>query len=101
MVHIEVTNWCPIVKNQEVTEKYLELMQDPGVPSSVKSFKIYTKFARPGIETRSYLEIEPGKLQEAFIDLGKFMAGFSEIEGFCFEFAVVSSIEEALAAQQD
>ncbi|MHA2009985.1 MAG: hypothetical protein ACXACY_14355 [Candidatus Hodarchaeales archaeon] len=100
MVHIEVTSWYPIIKNQEVTDKYLELMQDPGVPSAVKSFKIYVKATRRGYEIKSYLEIEPGKLEEAFTDLGVFMSGLTEIEGYNIEYGIVLSIEEAMAAQQ-
>ena len=40
MVHIEITSWFPSLKNQEVIDKYLAVLQDPGLPSSVKSFKI-------------------------------------------------------------
>ena len=100
MVHIEITNWFPNLKNQEVTDKYLALLQDPGMPSSVKSFQIYSKAHRKGIQTKSYLQIEPGKLDEAFTDLGPIMAAFNEIEGFTFEYGIALSIEESMAALQ-
>ncbi|MBY9021018.1 MAG: hypothetical protein KGD67_08165 [Candidatus Lokiarchaeota archaeon] len=100
MVHIEVTSWFPSLKNQEVTDKYLAILQDPGMPSTVKSLKIFTKAHRKGYQTKAYLEIEPGKLDEAFTDLAPIMALFSEIEGYSFEYGIALSIEESLAAQQ-
>lgn len=100
LTHIEVTSWFPNSKNQEVTDKYLALLQDPGMPSSVKSFKIFSKPHRKGIQTKSYLEIETGKMDEAFTDLGPIMDAFTEIEGYTFEYAIALSIEESMAAQQ-
>ncbi len=100
MVHIEITSWFPSLKNQEVTDKYLALLQDPGMPSSVKSFKIFKKATKEGTTTRAYLEIEPGKLEEAFTDLAPILVAFSEVEGYSFEYGIVSSQEETMAAQQ-
>ncbi|MFW9785587.1 MAG: hypothetical protein ACFFFB_25110 [Candidatus Heimdallarchaeota archaeon] len=101
MVHIEVTSWFPSLKNEEVTNKYLELIQDPGMPSAVKSFKIFSKPHRKGIQTVGYLEIEPGKLDEVFTELGLIMDAFSEIEGYSYEYAIALSIEESMAARQE
>ncbi len=100
MVHIEVTSWYPLIKNQEVGDKYNELVQEPGIPSSVKSFKIYSRASRKGIVTRAYLEVEIEKLGAAFVDLAQFMNGFAEIEGYSFEYRLTQSLEEILAAQQ-
>ncbi|MHA2391003.1 MAG: hypothetical protein ACXAEX_03465 [Promethearchaeota archaeon] len=100
MVHIEVTSWFPALKNQEVTDKYLALMQDPGMPSAVKSFKIFSKPHRKGIQTMAFLEIEPGKMDEVFTELGPIMDAFSEIEGYSYEYDIALSIEESMAAQQ-
>ncbi|MBY8991460.1 MAG: hypothetical protein KGD58_11955 [Candidatus Lokiarchaeota archaeon] len=90
----------PPQKNQEVVNKYLQLMQDPGMPSSVKSFKIYGKTTKDGTQSKSYLEVEPGKLNDAFTDLGVIMAAFLEIEGYRYEFGIALSVEESLAALQ-
>ncbi len=100
LTHIEITSWYPTIKTQEVTDKYLALLQDPGMPSSVKSFKIFSKPHRRGIQSKSYLEIETGKLDEAFTDLGPILTALSEIEGYNYEYALVMSIEESMAAQQ-
>ncbi|MFX1324321.1 MAG: hypothetical protein ACFE8N_05145 [Promethearchaeota archaeon] len=101
MVHIEIISWFPSLKTEEVTNKYLELIQDPGMPSAIKSFKIFSKPHRKGIQTASYLEIEPGKLDEAFTELGQIMDSFSEIEGYSYEYAIALSIEESMAARQE
>ena len=55
MVHIEITSWFPSLKNQEVIDKYLAVLQDPGLPSSVKSFKIFSKAHKKGSQTKAYL----------------------------------------------
>ena len=100
MVHIEITSWFPSSKNQEVTNKYIEVLQDPGMPSSVKSFKIFSKATKGGTRTIAYLEIEPGKMEEAYTDMAPILETFSEIEGYSFEYGIALSQEEVLAAQQ-
>ena len=99
MVHIEVTSWYPPKKNQEVTNKYLELMKDPGMPSAVKSFQIFAKATREGTQSKAYLEIGPGKMDEALAGIDPLMAAFAEIEGYRFEYSIALSLEEALANQ--
>jgi len=100
MVHIEITSWYPSLKNQEVGDKFLELMQDPGMPSSVKSFKIFSKAAKEGIKTIAYLEIEPGKMSEAYTDLDPLLGALLEIEGYSCKYGIALSYEEVMANRQ-
>lgn len=100
MVHIEVTSVYPNIKGEEVQNAWNKALQDPGIPSYVKSWKMYMKGTTKGFQTRAYVEIEDEKLGEAITALTTFMAGFGEIEGYCLEFGIVYSLEEALANQQ-
>ena len=100
MVHIEITSWYPREKNQEVLDKFLELMQNPGIPSSIKSFKIYTKAVKEGIKSMAFLEVEPGKMDEAFTDLDPLLVELVAIEGYNIEYGIAVSYEEAMAARQ-
>ena len=100
MVHIEITSWYPREKNQEVMDKFLELMRDPGMPSSVKSFKIFSKAVKEGIKTIAFLEIQPGKMDEAYTDLDPLLEQLVEIEGYNIEYGIAVSYEETMANQQ-
>ena len=100
MVHIEVTSLYPNVKGEEVQNVWNKVLQDPGIPSYVKSWKMFVKTTLKGFQTRVYIEFEEEKLGEAVTDLNAFLAGFNEIEGYCVEYGIVYSLEEALANQQ-
>ncbi|MHA1915344.1 MAG: hypothetical protein ACW986_18350 [Promethearchaeota archaeon] len=100
MVHIEIISWYPRHKNQEATEKFLELMKDPGMPSVIKSFKIYSKAAKEGIKVMAYLEVEDEKLGQALIDIDPLLFELVQIEGYNIEFGIVYSFEEVMAARQ-
>ena len=100
MVHIEIISWYPRHKNEEVTEKLLELLKDPGMPSSIKSFKIYSKAAKEGIKAMAYLEVEQEKLGQALIDIDPLLVELVAIKGYNIEIGFVYSFEELMAARQ-
>jgi len=100
MVHIEINSWYPRHINEEVTEKFLDLMKDPGMPSTIKSFKIYSKVVKEGIKVMAYLEVEQEKLGQAFVDIDPLLGELVAIEGYNIEIGLVSSFEEVMAARQ-
>jgi len=100
MVHIAITSWYPYSKNEEVQNTYNKQFQESGLPSGVKSMKIYVKPSRRGIQITTYLEIEEGKMDEALVSINEFLVVFHGIEGYNYEWDIVLSQEEALAAQQ-
>ncbi len=100
MVHIEVTSLYPNVKGEEAQNAWNKALQDPGIPSYVKSWKMFVKPTTKGFQTRTYIEVEDNKLGEAITALNAFTAGFGEIDGYCLEYGIVYSLEETLAMQQ-
>ncbi len=100
MVHIEINSWYPRHINEEVTEKFLDLMKDPGLPSTIKSFKIYSKAAKEGIKVMAYLEVEIEKLGQALLDIDPLLEELVAIEGYNIEMGFVNSFEEVMAARE-
>ncbi|MHA1883882.1 MAG: hypothetical protein ACXAAI_02590 [Promethearchaeota archaeon] len=100
MVHIEIISWYPRHINEKVNDKFQELMKDPGIPSIIKSFKIYSKAAKEGIKVMAYLEVEQEKLGQALVDIDPLLAELVAIEGYNIEIGFVYSYEELMVAQQ-
>ncbi|MHA2400677.1 MAG: hypothetical protein ACXADU_17540 [Promethearchaeota archaeon] len=100
MVHIEIISWYPRHINEKVNDKFQELMKDPGMPSIIKSFKIYSKAAKEGIKVMAYLEVEQEKLGQALVDIDPLLTELVAIEGYNVEIGFVYSYEELMAAQQ-
>ena len=66
----------------------------------IKSNAMWLKPCKTGIESVTYNEIEEGKLEQAINWLYTFMGAFAVIDGYGYEFDLMASQQELLAAQQ-
>lgn len=100
MVYIVITAWWPLNKSQEVTEIYNKQTQEMGTVDFIKSAQMWMKPCRKGGKSVTYNEIEEGKLEEAVTWLNTFMSAFWVIDGYGYEFDLMASQQELVAAQQ-
>ena len=100
MVYIVIKAWWPLIKNQEVNEIYNKQIQEMGTVDFIKSNAMWLKPCKTGIESVTYNEIEEGKLEEAINWLYTFMGAFAVIDAYGYEFDLMASQQELLAAQQ-
>jgi len=100
MVQLVITSWWPITKADEVQKKFLEISQEKGQSPAIESSNMYISPCKTGWMSRSYNNINQGKLEEALTFLATFMTGFNTIEGYGYKFSFAITPEEAAAAQQ-
>ena len=99
IAQIVLTSTWPFNKGEEVQKRYLEIQQEKGESSAVKSIKYYYSPCKKGMKCRAYHEVDQENLGEAMNFLVDFMTGFFVIDGYGYKIHMAASGEEMLAAQ--
>ena len=99
MPYLVVTTMFPFDKAPEVGEKYLEALKKypPDENLGIEVVPAAVKSTLEGNISLGITEVKEGKLEEAFIRMGKFMSVFRGIEGFSTSIEVYYNATEAMA----
>ena len=100
MVYVVITAWYPLNKAQQVNEIYNKQIQEMGSSGFIKSTPMWIKPCKTGMKTVTYNEIEEGKLEEAITWLLRFMGPFGVVDGYGYDFDLMASQQELIAATQ-
>lgn len=99
VIQIVLTSTWPFNKGQEVQKRFLEIQQEKGQSSVIKSIQYYYSPCKKGMKCRAYHEVEQGNLEEAMTFLVDFMTGFFVIDGYGYKIHMTVSGEDMAAAQ--
>ena len=99
MPYLVVTTMFPFDKAPEVGEKYLEALKKypPDENLGIELVPAAVKSTLEGNISLGITEVKEGKLEEAFIRMGKFMSVFRGIKGFSTSIEVYLNATEAMA----